>query len=40
MVRVVDGHQNRDAAWSYPDPKPAAAGIRGRVAFWHGVDVR
>jgi uncharacterized protein (DUF427 family) len=36
---VVDGEVNRDAAWHYPEPKPAAEEIRGRVAFWHGVEV-
>ena len=36
---VVDGEQNRDAAWYYPDPKPAASNIAGRVAFWRGVKV-
>lgn len=36
---VVDGKVNRAAAWYYPDPKPAADAIRGRVAFWHGVRV-
>ena len=36
---VVDGKENRDAAWYYEDPKPAAAEIRGRVAFWRGVRV-
>lgn len=35
----VDGELNRDAAWYYPEPKPAAAQIRGRVAFWRGVTV-
>jgi uncharacterized protein (DUF427 family) len=35
----VDGAENRDAAWYYPDPKPAADEIRGRVAFWKGVRV-
>jgi uncharacterized protein (DUF427 family) len=34
---VVDGHTNPDAAWYYPDPKPAAAHIKDRVAFWRGV---
>jgi uncharacterized protein (DUF427 family) len=33
----VEGKANPDSAWYYPDPKPAAAGIRGRVAFWKGV---
>ena len=37
---VVDGAENRDAAWYYPDPKPAAEEIRGRIAFWRGVEVR
>ncbi len=36
---VVGGEVNRDAAWYYPEPKPAAAEIRDRVAFWRGVDV-
>ena len=36
---VVDGQTNRDAAWYYPDPKPAAKQIAGRVAFWRGVTV-
>lgn len=36
---VVDGRVNANAAWTYPDPKPAAAAIAGRIAFWKGVDV-
>jgi uncharacterized protein (DUF427 family) len=36
---VVDGARNVDAAWYYPDPKPAAAQIKGRIAFWKGVVV-
>ncbi|MES2112936.1 MAG: DUF427 domain-containing protein [Bacteroidota bacterium] len=35
----VDGQENRDAAWYYPDPKPAAENITGYVAFWKGVKV-
>jgi uncharacterized protein (DUF427 family) len=35
----VDGAENRDAAWYYPEPKPAAAEIRDRIAFWKGVEV-
>ena len=31
---------NPDAAWYYPDPKPEAEHIRGRIAFWKGVEVR
>ena len=36
---VVEGEVNRDAAWYYPETKSAADEIRGRVAFWHGVEV-
>ncbi|MBA2918598.1 DUF427 domain-containing protein [Sphingomonas sp. MAH-20] len=36
---AVGGAENRDAAWYYPDPKPAAAEIKDRVAFWKGVQV-
>lgn len=36
---VVGEDVNRDAAWYYPDPKPAAQEIAGRVAFWRGVRV-
>lgn len=36
---VVDGQHNRDAAWYYAEPKPAAANIRDHVAFWRGVTV-
>jgi uncharacterized protein (DUF427 family) len=35
----VNGQMNKDAAWYYPDPKPAAANIKGYVAFWRGVKV-
>jgi uncharacterized protein (DUF427 family) len=36
---AVNGAENQDAAWYYPDPKPAAAEIRDRIAFWKGVQV-
>lgn len=36
---VVGGQTNADAAWYYPQPKEAAKEIRGRVAFWKGVQV-
>jgi uncharacterized protein (DUF427 family) len=36
---VVDGEVNKDAAWYYPEPKPAAAQIAGYIAFWRGVRV-
>jgi uncharacterized protein (DUF427 family) len=35
----VDGQQNQDAAWYYPEPKEAASQIKDYVAFWHGVQV-
>ena len=35
----ADGAVNKDAAWYYPEPKPAASQITGRVAFWRGVRV-
>ena len=35
----VDGQENPDAAWYYPDPKPAARNIKNHVAFWRGVEV-
>jgi len=35
----VNGQRNPDAAWFYPDPKPAAAQIKDYVAFWKGVRV-
>jgi uncharacterized protein (DUF427 family) len=35
----VDGKTNPNAVWYYPDPKPAAVSVRGRVAFWKGVQV-
>lgn len=36
---VVDGQRNQDAAWYYPEPFPAAEGIRDRIAFWKGVEI-
>ncbi|MCB0374394.1 MAG: DUF427 domain-containing protein [Sinomicrobium sp.] len=35
----VDGKENKDAAWYYPDPSHAAEAIRDRVAFWKGVKI-
>ncbi len=35
----VNGDANPDAAWTYADPKDAAAEIKGRIAFWKGVQV-
>ncbi|HEX2205241.1 MAG TPA: DUF427 domain-containing protein [Longimicrobium sp.] len=36
---VVDGQENPDAAWYYPEPMDAAKNIAGHVAFWKGVKV-
>ena len=36
---AVDGAENKDAAWYYPDPMAAAANIKDHVAFWRGVTV-
>jgi uncharacterized protein (DUF427 family) len=36
---VVDGEESRDGAWSYQEPKPAAAHIKGRIAFGHDIEV-
>lgn len=36
---VVNGQENKDAAWYYPTPKDAAKEIKDYVAFWHGVKV-
>src|SRR6202789_1175973 len=36
---LVDGQENQDAAWYYPDPKPAARNVKNHVAFWRGVEV-
>jgi len=36
---IVNGDLNTDAVWYYPEPKPEAEMVRGRVAFWKGVKV-
>ncbi len=36
---VVCDAVTANAAWYYPEPKEAAAAIRGRIAFWKGVQV-
>ena len=36
---AVDGAENKDAAWYYPAPLPAAKQIKDYVAFWKGVEV-
>ena len=34
---VVNGENNPDAAWYYPEPKDKAMNIKGYYAFWRGV---
>ena len=36
----VNGSENKDAAWYYPEAKHAAKEIEGYVAFWKGVTVQ
>lgn len=35
----VNGQQNKDAAWYYPETSELAKNIKGYVAFWKGVEV-
>ncbi|TGL56990.1 DUF427 domain-containing protein [Leptospira ognonensis] len=35
----VNGKENPDAVWYYANPSKAAENIKGRVAFWKGVEV-
>ena len=37
---VVNSDLNKDAAWYYPNPKPAANKIKNYVAFWKGVEIK
>jgi uncharacterized protein (DUF427 family) len=36
---VVGRELNADAAWTYPKPAPDFERLKGRVAFWHGIEV-
>lgn len=37
---LVDGPDRLEAAaWTYADPSPAAANIKGHIGFWRGVKV-
>lgn len=36
---LVNGDFNPDAVWFYPEPTEAFAAIKGRVAFWKGVQI-
>ncbi|NQX90643.1 MAG: DUF427 domain-containing protein [Flavobacteriales bacterium] len=35
----VNGKSNEDAAWYYPEVRELAKNIKGKVAFWKGVEV-
>lgn len=35
----VDGKENKDAAWYYPEVSELAKPIKGHVAFWKGVTI-
>jgi uncharacterized protein (DUF427 family) len=32
--------QSKNAVWYYPETKPKADHVRGRIAFWKDVEVR
>ena len=36
---MVNGEENKDAAWYYPEVSELAKGIKNRIAFWKGVKV-
>eukprot|EP00039_Didymoeca_costata_P026787 m.352201 g.352201 ORF g.352201 m.352201 type:complete len:94 (+) comp57610_c0_seq1:23-304(+) len=36
----VNGAENKDAAWYYPETSELAKNIKGYVAFWKGVEVK
>jgi uncharacterized protein (DUF427 family) len=36
---TVNGQENKDAAWYYPQPKDKAKQIKDYIAFWRGVKV-
>jgi uncharacterized protein (DUF427 family) len=35
----VNGQENKDAAWYYPETKELAKNIKGYIAFWRGTKV-
>lgn len=35
----VGDEKNKNAAWSYHEPRPAAAEIAGHVTFWKGIEI-
>ena len=36
---VVDGQENKDAAWTYLEPHPEALMLKDHFAFWKGIDI-
>lgn len=36
---TVNGEENNNAAWYYPQPTDAAKNIKNYIAFWKGVTV-
>ena len=36
---TVNGEENADAAWFYPETSDLAKNIKGYVAFWKGVKI-
>ena len=34
-----NGSENRDTAWYYPETSDLAKAIKGKVAFWGGVQI-
>lgn len=42
---IVEGQENKDAAWCYPQPQEGSVERVGRdfanyIAFWHGVEIK
>ena len=35
----INGSNNKDSAWYYPEPSEAAKEIKGYIAFWRGVEI-
>lgn len=36
---TVNGKTNSDCAWYYPKPSFLAKKVKGRIAFWNGVEI-
>ncbi len=36
---TADGKANKDSAWYYAEPNDAAKKIKGKIAFWNGIEV-